>query len=309
MKEKASCEPSGEIVEGPICPLLAVSGKFGLDHVRMWRNAGCEGLLLSSASSVDEHAMELIAKLSPKSLTLNNVQLPMRKLRLADLASDLLHLHLSTKGEFDVKGLEQLKVLGTDFERVTSVQGVDSVASQLIDINFNAPPEGMVAMLTSEVRHGCRALRFRRLRQVDCMFLRCFPSIRGLMLVDCRTMKSLDGIGRCGDLEDISITNVHISDINELAGLARLSRLFLESCGPLQSLMPLAGLNRLKQIVLSGSTKVVDGRVGWLIDKKGLLRVTIPGAKHYDAPVGVKIGGDITMPPLMAYWRGVGNAL
>lgn len=258
------------------------------------RRSGVRGLILSSNSVVTEEGMELLRLMQPISLVLSGVQLPVSKLRIADIAPLARYIGLGAKCDFDLAGATHLR--GISINRLAgNVDALEEVAGDLLDIDIDGRTD-IWKMLVATDRPKLKAGRFSRV--ADAAGVSRLPGLHGLMLVDCRGVVSCDFVRDCGRLEDLVLDGCRVVSVAELSGCTSLKRVFLENCGPLDSVMPLQSLGNLAQVVIGGSTDVLDGKVGWL-SSCGLTSCRVKRRLHYDIKKSIGFWGDVS--PLMQY--------
>ncbi|MFE6222568.1 hypothetical protein [Streptomyces sp. NPDC057854] len=119
------------------------------------------------------------------------------------------------------------------------------------------------------------------------------------LLADLRELRLYDGriarpelLAGASALEDVSLLGAKTDTIGFAAALPRLRRLELENCGDIASLAPLAGHPSLREVMLSGSTRVADGDLSPLLSGPELAFVAVErGHAHYShAPREVRRG-------------------
>ncbi|MET8508989.1 hypothetical protein ABZV60_30815 [Streptomyces sp. NPDC004787] len=93
-------------------------------------------------------------------------------------------------------------------------------------------------------------------------------------------------------LTDVSLLAARPGAIGFVAGLPRLRRLELENGGDIASLAPVASHPALREVILSGTTRVADGDLSPLLANPGLRFVAVEhGHAHYThAPSAVRKG-------------------
>ncbi|MEU7028332.1 hypothetical protein AB0A60_16775 [Streptomyces sp. NPDC046275] len=93
-------------------------------------------------------------------------------------------------------------------------------------------------------------------------------------------------------LTDVSLLSARPGAIAFVAGLPRLRRLELENSGDIASLGPVASHPALREVILSGTTRVADGDLSPLLANPGLRSVAVEhGHAHYThAPSEVRKG-------------------
>jgi hypothetical protein len=256
---------------------------------------------LSSITELDSTSLSCISEFLPTSLAFTGVRLPTR-LDISAIAPGVQALTLAADAEFSLSGLSDLRCLGIDFTRVRKIDGLEAVISRLWDIFLDTPDKRALEILEGESRAQLKALRLRAVPRKNCGFLSCAASLKGFWLGDSKMIKSLDGIGHCRELEDLHLSCVRVMDIDQLKDLHRLSRVLLENCGTIRSIVPLTKHTNLRQISLSGSTRVQDGKVEWVASVPGIVHVSVQADKHHDAKKGLKIHRE-RLAPFMRYWH------
>ncbi|MGW6395743.1 hypothetical protein ACWFR1_35780 [Streptomyces sp. NPDC055103] len=206
--------------------------------------------------------------------------------RCAEL--ERLHLPVSVSRELDLSGLTHLRELEIPWPAgARSIHALTSVEDLVI-------PEWKGASLSVlGAKPVLRKLRIESVRNhvTDMEGAGLFPALDELRVYDGRLAHSelLAGADR---LTDVSLLSAKTDAITFVAGLPRLRRLELENSGDITSLAPVANHPALREVILSGSTRVTDGDLSPLVDNPRLAFVAVErGHAHYShAPREVRKG-------------------
>jgi hypothetical protein len=118
------------------------------------------------------------------------------------------------------------------------------------------------------------------LREVES--LANLKNLRFLGLYNLKELTSLRGIESLDQLEALEVNGCkRIARIDELAGLVCLRRLQLNDDGPIASLGPLRGLDRLEEMLFYESTNISDGDLEPLAALPRLRNVSFQNRRHY----------------------------
>ncbi len=97
-----------------------------------------------------------------------------------------------------------------------------------------------------------------------------------------RNLESIKGLENHSKISELWIQNCKkVKDIELIGTLENLSVLTIDSCGGLSSLEFLKKLKRLKSIRLV-DTKILDGKLSWLLEKESMQYLSTSIAKYYD---------------------------
>lgn len=117
------------------------------------------------------------------------------------------------------------------------------------------------------------------------------PALCELRLYDGRLARS-ELLAGAAALEDVSLLSAKTDTIAFVSSLALLQRLELENSGDIASLAPVADHPALREVIVSGSTRIVDGDLSPLLDNARLTFAAVErGHAHYShAPREVRKG-------------------
>ncbi|MFD8008891.1 hypothetical protein [Streptomyces sp. NPDC058955] len=199
-----------------------------------------------------------------------------------------LRLPASTTQELDLSALTELRELEAPWPAVA--RSLPLLAS-LVDLVL---PEWKGASLAAlGAKPALRSLRLETSRKhtTDMEGAALFPALRELRLYDGR-LTHPDLLAGATALEDVSLLSAKTDTIAFVSALPHLRRLELENGGDLASLTPVAHHPALRELILSGSTRVVDGDLSPLLDNARLTFVALErGHAHYShAPREVRRG-------------------
>lgn len=117
------------------------------------------------------------------------------------------------------------------------------------------------------------------------------PALCELRLYDGRLARS-ELLAGAAALEDVSLLSAKTDTIAFVSSLALLQRLELENSSDIASLAPVADHPALREVIVSGSTRIVDGDLSPLLDNARLTFAAVErGHAHYShAPREVRKG-------------------
>ncbi|MFB9558470.1 hypothetical protein [Streptomyces roseoviridis] len=138
-----------------------------------------------------------------------------------------------------------------------------------------------------------RSLRIESVRNhvTDAKGAALLPGLDELRFYDGRLARA-ELLSGAAALTDVSLLSTKTDAIDFVAGLPRLRRLELENSGEIASLAPLAAHPALREVVISGSTRVADGDLSPLVDNSRLTFVAVERGHAHDshAPHEVRKG-------------------
>ncbi len=106
--------------------------------------------------------------------------------------------------------------------------------------------------------------------------------LKSLRLGCLRRLSSLTGLERLTALERLDVDTCRaFHSIEEIGSLLNLRELFLNNDGKIETLSPVAHLDRLEWVGFSESTDIVDGDLTPLVELKSLSRVGFMNRRHY----------------------------
>lgn len=106
--------------------------------------------------------------------------------------------------------------------------------------------------------------------------------LRKLVLLNCRKLDRLDGIGKLGKLEWLTIDGSRmLNSIEELSALNNLKVLQLSNNKEIVTLSDIKELTQLRALSFFGDTKIVDGDFGFLETFPSLSLIGFVGRRHY----------------------------
>ncbi|MFJ5829112.1 hypothetical protein [Streptomyces sp. NPDC093089] len=199
-----------------------------------------------------------------------------------------LRLPASATGELDLSGLPELRELEAPWPVVSrSLPLLPSLDDLVL-------PEWKGASLSAlGPKPALRKLRLETGRKhvTDMEGAPLFPALRELRLYDGRIARP-ELLTGAAALQDVSLLSAKSDTIAFVSGLPLLQRLELENSGDIASLSPVADHPALREVILSGSTRVVDGDLSPLLDNPRLAFVALErGHAHYShAPREVRRG-------------------
>ncbi|WP_031003426.1 hypothetical protein [Streptomyces sp. NRRL F-5727] len=192
-----------------------------------------------------------------------------------------LRLPASTTGELDLSALSRLRELEAPWPVVARSLPLLAALDDLV------LPEWKGASLSAlGPQPALRALRLETTRKhvTDMEGAALFPALRELRLYDGR-LDHPELLAGATALEDVSLLSARTDSIAFVSGLPRLRRLELENCGDIASLAPVADRAALREVILSGSTRVADGDLSPLLANTHLAFVAVErGHAHYSHP-------------------------
>lgn len=199
--------------------------------------------------------------------------------RCAEL--ERLHLPASADRDLDLSGLGKLREL-----EIPWAAGARTLPA-LTSLEDLVIPEwrGESLSVLGE-KPALRKLRIESVRNhvTDMTGADLFPELDELRVYDGRLTHSAR-IAGAAKLADVSLLSAKTDDIGFVAGLPRLRRLELENSGDIASLAPVATHPALREVILSGSTRVADGDLTPLLDNPRLTFVAVErGHAHYSHP-------------------------
>jgi hypothetical protein len=235
---------------------MVVTGSWTAEAAAAVQGGQVDRLVLNYALGFDEPSLAFLRGL------------PLRELVILDpRVSDLEPIHSlgSTLQALHVTTNPALKV---DLDRLTGLRVLSAAWPQV--------------SATIEAVRGLQVAFLRDYQPADLTPLVALPELVELTMKDRPRLRSLAGLSALqgprllgvymakdlGDIEDLTGTSAiedlalescrKIERIDALANSASLRRLNLSECGDIESLAPIAGLTRLEDIRLFGSTKVLD---------------------------------------------------
>ncbi|MFE1546333.1 hypothetical protein [Streptomyces sp. NPDC058718] len=199
-----------------------------------------------------------------------------------------LRLPASATQELDLSGLSELRELEAPWPVVARSLAL------LASLHDLVLPEWKGASLSAlGPKPALRKLRLETSRKhvTDMEGAALLPALRELRLYDGRLARS-ELLAGAAALEDVSLLSAKTDAIAFVSGLALLHRLELENSGDIASLAPVADHPALREVIVSGSTRVVDGDLSPLLDNARLTFVALErGHAHYShAPREVRKG-------------------
>lgn len=204
--------------------------------------------------------------------------------------SGLVRLRLpgSATSELDLSGLRGLRELEVPWPVVA--RSLPLMAS-LDDLVL---PEWKGASLSVlGPKPALRKLRLEASRNhvTDMEGAALLPALCELRLYDGRLARS-ELLAGAAALEDVSLLSAKTDTIAFVSNLALLQRLELENSGDIASLAPVADHPALREVIVSGSTRIVDGDLSPLLDNARLTFAAVErGHAHYShAPREVRKG-------------------
>lgn len=78
-----------------------------------------------------------------------------------------------------------------------------------------------------------------------------------------------------------------LGSLQPIEALVGMERLWLYNCGRIDSLKPLQNLVQLREVTISGNTRVSDGDLSVLCELPRLETVCVVERKHYQPPASV----------------------
>ena len=204
--------------------------------------------------------------------------------------SGLVRLRLpgSATSELDLSGLRGLRELEVPWPVVA--RSLPLMAS-LDDLVL---PEWKGASLSVlGPKPALRKLRLEASRNhvTDMEGAALLPALCELRLYDGRLARS-ELLAGAAALEDVSLLSAKTDTIAFVSSLALLQRLELENSSDIASLAPVADHPALREVIVSGSTRIVDGDLSPLLDNARLTFAAVErGHAHYShAPREVRKG-------------------
>ncbi|MFI8287512.1 hypothetical protein ACIGBL_00060 [Streptomyces sp. NPDC085614] len=199
-----------------------------------------------------------------------------------------LGLPVSATSELDLAGLPELRELEAPWPVVARSLPLLAALDVLV------LPEWKGASLSAlGSKPVLRKLRLESSREhvTDMEGAALFPALRELRIYGGRLARS-ELLAGAAALEDVSLLAAKTDAIDFVGALALLQRLELENSGDIASLAPVADHPALREVTVSGSTRVVDGDLSPLLDNVRLAFVAVErGHVHYShAPREVRRG-------------------
>ncbi|HKV38806.1 MAG TPA: hypothetical protein VJX67_06310 [Blastocatellia bacterium] len=112
--------------------------------------------------------------------------------------------------------------------------------------------------------------------------LNALRNLRRLRLGRLTRLTSLAGIEGLADMEELNVDTCRaISNIEQVASLLRLRKLFVDNCGEIDSLKPMEKLSNLEMVGFVESTNILDGDLSPLIGLRNLSRLAFQNRRHY----------------------------
>ncbi|MFI8823833.1 hypothetical protein [Streptomyces sp. NPDC053431] len=199
-----------------------------------------------------------------------------------------LHLPTTATRDLDLTALTELRELEIPWPAAARSIHAPTSVENLVIVDWTG--ESLSAL---GLKPALRKLRLESPRKhvTSMEGAALFPALEELRLYDGR-LSHPDLLAGAVALTDVSLLAAKTDTITFVSGLPRLRRLELENTGDLTTLAPIATHPTLREVILSGSTKVTDGDLSPLLDNPRLTFVALErGHPHYShAPHEVRRG-------------------
>jgi hypothetical protein len=112
--------------------------------------------------------------------------------------------------------------------------------------------------------------------------LSVLKKLRSLRLGRLNCLKSLEGIQGLINLEELEIQRCRrIGSIQQAESLSKLRKFFLNDSGEIESLKPIAKLDRLEEVLFYESTNILDGNLTFVAQLPALSKTSFRNRRHY----------------------------
>lgn len=257
---------------------ILVKGPWHDDIIDFMQNNQIKGLCLNYAKGFECLNFDFLSDL-PELELLNIIYTPVDSLVSVESLVNLKSLSLSCHWK-DKVDLSQLKSLTRCFisygKGAESVFECSSLRYLYID-EFKLKDFSKLKNLTKVEYLTIGNSSFNSLELISGNHL-----LRKLVLLNCRKLDRLDGIGKLGKLEWLTIDGSRmLNSIEELSALNNLKVLQLSNNKEIVTLSDIKELTQLRALSFFGDTKIVDGDFGFLETFPSLSLIGFVGRRHY----------------------------
>lgn len=234
--------------------MLAVSGKFTPEDVRLFNDGGFDGVELNVSRGWLGTNLDLLLTLGNlKALSVVGTYLEhidvigqLQSLGALDIATLL-------RGRLDLSGLENLRTCSIDY-----VPGLASALelTKLTGLFVNRMPKAKVNKISKMT--DLRTLGILSCGADSIDFLSPLTQLESLRLALFRNLQNLEPLANLHRLQVIKLQDCKgVHSLEPLRELTQLKSISLQNCGPYDSLLPLKGLVNLEKLVLYGKKRRV----------------------------------------------------
>ncbi len=257
---------------------VLVKGPWHGDIIKFMRQNQIKGLYLNYAKGFECLNFDFLADL-PELELLNIIYVPVDSLLSVESLINLKSLSLSChwKNKIDLSQLNRLVRCSISYGKgAESVFKCFSLRYSYID-EFKIKDFSMIQNLEKLEYLTIGNSNFNTPEVLECIH-----SLRKLVLLNCRKLDRLDGIGKLKNLEWLDIDGSKmLSSVEELSALYNLKVLLLSNNKEIETLSNIKDLNQLRALSFCGDTKIVDGDFGFLEKFPLLSLVNFVGRRHY----------------------------
>lgn len=257
---------------------VLVKGPWHGDIIKFIRQNQIKGLYLNYAKGFECLNFDFLADL-PELELLNIIYVPVDSLLSVESLINLKSLSLSChwKNKIDLSQLKRLVRCSISYGKgAESIFKCSSLRYLYID-EFKIKNFSMIQNLE---KLECLTIGNSNFNTPE--VLECIHSLRKLVLLNCRKLDRLDGIGKLKNLEWLDIDGSKmLSSVEDLSALHNLKVLILSNNKEIETLSNIKDLNQLRALSFCGDTKIVDGDFGFLEKFPLLSLVNFVGRRHY----------------------------
>jgi hypothetical protein len=258
---------------------LTLTGRWTADASRAIESGEADRLVLNYAHGFSEPDLNFLRGLPVRQLVILDRRLTSLT-PISDLGDTLELLHVTSDPSLviDLTRLPKLTDVSADWQQVRA---------------------------TIEAAANLQRLHIGRYDRADLAALSRLVHLKRLVLMDRPRVRSLDGLSDLSDLQEFAVPLAKdLVDVSALRGLAQievldmeacrklntiedlrhcigLRRLNLSECGDLPSVAPLRELVSIEDLLMYGTTKVVDGDLTPIADLPRLKELRMQSRRHY----------------------------
>jgi Leucine-rich repeat (LRR) protein len=272
-----SATPIDSDYDDVTCALL-VKGVWNSDLVEFMREKQIKGLYLNYAKGFTCDNFDFLLALKDLEL-LNIIYTPVETLGQIKNLENIKSLSISChwKDKLDLSGLKHLERCFIGYAKgAESIFYCDSLRYLYID-EFRLKSYEQLKNLSN-----IEYLTIGNSSFNEPEIFSGLKKLRKLVLLNCRKLDHLDGLGALENLEWLTIDgSKKISTIEELSSLKQLKVLQLSNNKEIETLLAIKGLTQLKALSFFGDTVINDGDLSFLETFKSLSLVGFAGRRHY----------------------------
>ena len=257
---------------------LLVKGVWNRDLVDFMREKQIKGLYLNYAKGFTCDNFDFLLELNELEL-LNIIYTPVESLAQTEKLENVKSLSISCHwtDKLDLSGLKHLERCFIGYAKgAESVFYCDSLRYLYID-EFKLKNYEQLKNLSS-----IEYLTIGNSSFNEPEIFSGLKKLRKLVLLNCRKLDHLNGLGSLEKLEWLTIDgSKKINTIEELSSLKQLKVLQLSNNKEIETLLPIKELTQLKSLSFFGDTVITDGDLSFLETFKSLSLVGFAGRRHY----------------------------